>query len=420
MIKELQKKFITVAMCSTFAVLFVIVGILNAANFYRIIKDSDRLLDMLAENDGRFPDDVFGRHKALPEDEIKKPLHAYNIMTPETPYETRFFSIWLDENDSVISVDTGKIAAIVTDEAVEYVNTVIKKNKSRGFVDEYRYSIYPKNSDRIVIFVYKGQELVGAKKLLITSMGVSAAGLLAVFVLVVIFSGKVFMPVEESYRRQKQFVTDAGHELKTPLAIILSDVDIIEMENGEGKWTQSIRNQIERLTRLTEQMVSLSKMDEGEKDWKMCDFSLKDALSGETELFEPLYIFGKKSMQVTLPKSACILNGDEGLIRQLISLLLDNALKYSDENGQIRVCLTEERSKGRRYKLTVWNTVSDIPEGNLDILFERFYRLDSSRNSQTGGSGIGLSLAKSIVSLHRGRITAYSEDGKSVCFEVRL
>ncbi|MBQ1609245.1 MAG: HAMP domain-containing histidine kinase [Lachnospiraceae bacterium] len=251
------------------------------------------------------------------------------------------------------------------------------------------------------------------------SLIVSAIGALSYLVLVLIFSKIVLRPVAESYEKQKRFITDASHEIKTPLAIIDANTEVIEMEAGESEWTKSIRNQIKRLTSLTEKLVFLSRMDEESTKLEMREFNLSELVDETLDSYEAVAISkGKELERIIAPEVRYY--GDETNLRQMLSLLLDNAMKYSDEHGTIRVKM-ERITKGKqRCKLTVYNTVESIEVGNHDAYFERFYRADESRSTKTGGHGIGLSVVKAIVQAHHGKVTAESKDGKSLQFVIML
>ena len=441
MIRRLRRKFIIVAMCSMLAVLAVIICVLNVSSYRSMVTRADRILQMLADNEGHFPEELHEnmRDKNAKYDKTIKPdktpgkisdtqifprellPREDSFISAETPYDTRYFSVKLDADGQIVSTDTGRITAVKTEDAIEYAGLVLEKGKHRGFMENYRYLVAEGDETCArIIFVDCGKEIDSARKLLLTSAGMSGLGALAVFLLVLFFSRRVFKPVEESYVKQKQFITDASHELKTPLTIISANVDLLEMEGEESQWTQSIRNQVSRLRHLTEQMVTLSRLEEEEKPVvEKCDFS--GIVKEIAENFEaPVLAKGKKlSMDIT-PGLTCMAEKEK--LGQMVSLLLDNALKYATENGEIRVTLAPSKKNGKS-KLTVWNTVSEdsgIAAGNQDVLFERFYRADSSRNSGTGGSGIGLSVVKAIVERYSGKITARSEDGKSIAFQIVL
>ena len=428
MIKNLRKKFIIVAMCSTFVVLTAIMGIVNIVNYGKIAERADRLTMLLAENDGNFDKGMMwdiksidknplentddDREKSLYNDKTmnRKDVRRPDGISPETPFATRFFTVTMDEDGSVISSDMGKIAAITQDDAEVYAKNIFHKNAEKGFKDVYRYRVAEVKDDVMIIFLDCRQDLDNFKAFALTSVAVSTFGFLTVFILVVIFSKVVFRPVEESYEKQKQFITDASHEIKTPLTIIDANTEVLEMESGENQWTKSTRNQIKRLSALTQQLITLSKLDEGTSGMEKSEFSLSDIVMDSVEPFDALVRAGKKNFNISVDENIRFI-GDEKAIRQLVGILMDNAVKYSLEQGNITISL---KQKGKKIYLEVRNQTEEIPLGKLDKLFERFYRLDSSRNSETGGSGIGLSVAKAIVQSHKGKITACSEDGKSL------
>ena len=209
----------------------------------------------------------------------------------------------------------------------------------------------------------------------------------------------------ESYEKQKRFITDAGHEIKTPLTIIGADADLLEMEFGESEWLTDLRRQTNRLTNLTNDLIYLSRMDEEKPRLQMIEFPLSDMMEEITQSFQSL--IKSQNKQLTAEISPLIsFTGDEKAIRQLLSILLDNAIKYSPEEGTICVKLEKEN---HAVKLLVSNTtVQPIESGSLKHLFDRFYRLDGSRSSSTGGYGLGLAIAHSIVTAHRGKIWAES------------
>lgn len=261
MITSLRKKFILAAMLSTFVVLAVIMGAVNILNYQRIVKRADDLIDYLAENDGvfeaRFPEGGFEqkRNTSLSGEEKKdskfgdfKGIRHFN---EETPFATRFFTVFLNEAEEVTEINIRKIASVDEQEAGKYVEKVIAGGKEKGCLDYFRYGFSKTSSGFLYIFVDCRQDMEFFYNVLILSIGVSALGLFCVFLLVFISSRIVFQPVEESYRKQKQFITDASHELKTPLTIIDANTEVIEMTSGENQWTKSIRNQIHRLTELT-------------------------------------------------------------------------------------------------------------------------------------------------------------------------
>lgn len=413
MIKSLRKKFIIVAMCSTFAVLAVVMGAINIANYQRVVSRADEMTELLARNDGRLEMPPVNNPMG---NRAGRGMFRPEGMSPETPFSTRFFTVTLDTEGNVLSSDVGNIAAIDSDDAKEYAKKAFEKGKLKGFAGIYRYNIVKSGENIMIVFLDSSQNLDNFKSFALISVVASVLGLLAVFILVLIFSKIVFKPVEKSYEKQKRFITDASHEIKTPLTIIDANTEVIEMESGKNQWTESTRNQIKRLSYLTQQLITLSKMDEQSGIDVKSSFSLSQLVNENVDIFEVIAKSQNKVIKSDIEDNINI-TGDEKSISQLIGILLDNAIKYSSDNSDIKIVLTR---RGKKVFLEVYNPTADIPKGNYDILFERFYRMDSSRNSETGGSGIGLSVAKAIVTSHKGKITAVSEDGRSLEIKIEF
>ncbi len=430
MIKKLQIKFIIIAMCSMFFVLTTIMTGLNFANYMGILKDADRFLLMIAENDGTFPEPPktsLPDHAISPKNEtVQEPLAPETASVfprledaafqKEAPYSTRFFTVWFNKNGTITKTHLDHIAAIDEDTAKTYASEILHSKKNSGFKGIYRYKKTTTKEGCMLIFLDRRNELNTFRKNMITSITISFAGLVTVLVLVIFFSRIVFRPVEESYQKQKRFITDASHEIKTPLTIIDANVEVIEMLYEENEWTKSIRNQIRRLSSLTKHLVMLSKLEEETEHVEKELFSFSELVEESVQSFlAPAMTAGKK-IQTELEENLEY-TGDEKAISQLIGLLLDNAVKYAAPESTIFISLKKQKKKIR---FEIRNEAEQLPKGNLDILFERFYRPDSSRNSKTGGSGIGLSVAHAIVEAHKGQITANSPDGKNLSIVIKL
>ena len=406
MIRTLRIKLILASMLSLLLVLAIIFGIVGILNYKKILTDADSILTILEENDGNFP---IGKHL---EDDIFStdgPPKGNRLLSPELPYESRYFSVFLTENGTTVSVNTGKIAAIDTQTAIEYAQAVLGDGTSRGFVGDYRYTVYTSGDEVHIIFLDYGREMSSFRTFLATSAGVGFAGLLAVLVLMIVLSGRIVKPFLENYEKQKQFITDAGHELKTPLTIIDADAEVLEMDIGENEWLHDIKNQTKRLAQLTNSLILLSRMEEQPQIEKI-EFPLSDLAEEALETFQSLAKTQNKTISGKI-EPMLSMTGDEKSIRQLITILLDNAVKYSDDGGKIELSLKKQKNT---IHLGVFNTAESISREDLSHLFDRFYRADKSRNSQTGGYGLGLSIASAIVTAHKGKITASTQDEKSL------
>lgn len=398
MIRKLRIKLIAVSMLSLLLVLLLIMGTVNLLNYRDIVAGADATLALLAENGGRFPQKGEGR----PAPELPGP----GPMSPELPYESRYFSVTLSGAGETVTVDTGKIAAVDTTTAIEFAQRVFESGKTGGFLGNYRYTRSDGEEGALIIFLDCGRSLSTFRSFLLASCGISALGLLAVLGLVILFSGRIIKPVSESYEKQKRFITDAGHELKTPLTIIDADTEVLAMETGENEWIRDIRRQTTRLASLTNDLTYLSRLEEQHPLQKM-EFPLSDVVDETAQSFQAPARTQGKHLQLRI-QPMLSLYGDEKAVRQLVSILLNNALKYSDEGADISLTLDRQ---GKTVRLTVENTTRAPLPDNLDSLFDRFYRADSSRNSQTGGHGLGLSIARAVVEAHKGKISASAGAG---------
>ena len=413
MIQKLRVKFITASMLSLALVLLVILGGVNAMSYQKVVRDADRILALLSENRGVFP------QQTPPDDRGGKPgpipVLGHGI-SPETPFESRFFSVLLNEKGQVLQSDTGQIAAVDDQSAGEMAQAVWSSGNASGFQGDYRYIRAAEAEGTRFIFVDCGRSLSNFRTTLIASVLVALAGLLAVFLLLLILSKRIVRPVAESYEKQRRFITDAGHELKTPLTIIGADLDLVEPELEGNEWLQDIRCQVRRLTGLTQDLIFLSRMEEETPPIQPIEFPLSDLTEEMAQSFQGLAKAQGKRLTLSIPPILSY-TGDEKAIRQLLSILLDNALKYTPEEGEVEIALKKE---GRMIRLSVSNTIDRPMEREmLDRLFDRFYRGDQSRSSQTGGYGLGLSIAKGIVLAHRGKIRAESS-GASLSVIVSL
>jgi len=403
MLNRIRIKFITLSMTALFVLLFVIIAGMNVVNYRTIIEEADSTLFMLSENKGRFPPFA---GKELPP-----------FMSQETPYETRYFSMVMSHNKELIDADISRIVEVDAKKAYEYAVAAMILEEERGFIEQYRYISQKENGLQRITFLDIRRKMYSYQTFLKTSIAIGVLGYIGFFIVIVIFSGKIMRPVAESYDKQRRFITDAGHEIKTPLAIINADVDVLEMDLGENEWLADIQKQAKRLAGLTNDLVYLARMEEEEKDMQMIEFPFSDVVQETVSSFHALAKTQNKTLQYMIPPMMS-LTGNEKAIRQLINILIDNAIKYSPEKGLIFV---DAKKQGKNLILTVFNTTqTPVPKEKLDMIFERFYRLDTSRSTTTGGYGIGLSVAKAIVSAHNGKINAVSEGDCAIKIVVSL
>lgn len=411
MIYRLQRKFILISAISILIVVALIFCLMTILNISSMNRTLDSLADSVSKGGGRFPDSFGG---SAPEPNMPVPEPNFDYITPETPFSTRHFTVWFDESGDVARINTEFIYAITEELAVEYAEDAVADNDERGWISNYRYKVFSTENGNAVVFIDGSMNRAS----LVQSMTISAIVLLGcallVLLLIVLLSKRVMKPVAQSYEKQKQFVTDAGHELKTPLTLILANLDIAEAELGKNEWLEDIRSEGQRMTELVNQLVALSRMDEDSQSFEAVSLPLGEIVSDTVSEFKPLSEKRGKSLSSDIDKSITCM-GDETLIRRLLSVLMDNALKYCDAEGEITVTLRQRRN----IVLTVENTYRDIDNVELDRLFDRFYRADKAR-TYAGGYGVGLSIAKAIVEKHHAELTAYKRDATHIGFRVIL
>ena len=412
MIYKLQRKFVLICTVSILTAVALIFGVILALNISSLNKNMDVLADRVSEGGGRFPGSFQEGHrpnKASPRDEP-----GFDFITPETPYSTRHFTVLYDQNGNVTKTFTESIYSITEDQAIKYARRVSAGDSERGWMSNYRYKVFYSELGSGVVFVDGSMN----RSAMMQSTAIAGAVLFAcaamVLALILLLSKRAVKPIAESYEKQKQFVTDAGHELKTPLTLILANLDIAEGELGKNEWLDDIRSEGHRMTELVNQLVALSRMDEDNHMLNLSEVALGRMVSDTASEFEALAVSRNKNLSADIDTDI-VCHGDEELLRRLVVILLDNAVKYCDNGGNISVTL----QRHRQIALTVENTYFAVSEIELDRLFDRFYRADKVRTFN-GGYGIGLSMAKSIVEKHKGTITVYKKDNNHIGFKTVL
>ena len=393
MIRSLRRKFILIAMLSLLGTLAVLCAAVGAGNYLAVTHRADRAIELLYQHDGQFP---------APQPGVSPSADFDFQVTLETPFETRYFIVELTARQEVRRADTDHIAALDRQTVVECISDILASDRDRGYADHYRFGIFPEeDGGSTIIGLDCFLQLQSAYNMLRITLLVSLACALMVFVLLAFFSGKAIRPFAQNLERQRQFVTDASHELKTPLAILSADIGLLEEDGGENQWLSSARSQVSRLDRLIKNLVELARTEESVREEAVSSFSMSQAAQAGVEAFRPLAQAAGTAIQADIAPGVEMRGVEDNLLR-LLSILLDNAVKYCDPGGTIRLTL---RQRGRNVCLTVSNPCAGLDPGQLPRYFDRFYRADSSRARATGGYGIGLSTAKAIVTRHRGRIS---------------
>lgn len=405
MIKSLRRRFMAIAMLSLLLTLVVLMAGINLFHWQSTLRRVDGIIQVLHEHNGGFP---------APEE--RRDLFNFQI-TAETPFETRFFVVKLDAELNTANINIEHIAALTPEVVEEYTGRILAEGKASGSIGQYRYGLFDEeDGGKTIVVVDMFLQTQSVTAVLQITLLVAGACIVLVFLLLVYFSGRAVLPYVRNIEKQQRFITDASHELKTPLSIISANTDVLEITGGENQWTQSTRNQVQRLNRLVQSLVELAKMDEDARREDLKDMNFSSLVSDTAGAFAPVLEGHGHTLRVEIEPELRVEGAQDSLSR-LISILLDNADKYASAQSEIGVSL---QKTGRYACLRVTNPVEQIEEADPNRLFDRFYRADASRNQSTRGYGIGLSVAQAIVEYHRGKISAEYEKGSGIAFRVLL
>ena len=407
MIRRLRKRFIRIATLAVTAVLLVLCLSVNIANYISVDSGLTNVLNVISDNRGTMPPMPHGQPpEGRPDGQLTK----------ETPFSTRYFVLRYDGDGDLIKADLDKIAAVTEDDVGEYLSLALEHGEGYGCARGYKYRVVYNGEDRwMAIFLDDYQEMRSVREIALVSLAAMADCVALVYVIVVLCSRRAIDPVVQASERQKQFITDASHELKTPITVIATSLKVLEMETGKQKWIDKAQTQTEKLTELVNSLVTLSRMDEEKTPLHFAPFAVSDAVRETAEAFRDFAESNGHALRLEIAPELAF-SGDEYAIRQLVSILLDNVVKYAAEGTGIAFSL-EKTKKGVLLSSVNVSRTPLAPE-ELDKLFDRFYRADPAR-SGTGGFGIGLSIARSIAEGHKGGIRASLEDGK-ICFRAEL
>ncbi len=424
MIRTLRKKFIIIAMSAIIVCTTLLVLSINLVNFYQMDREASAIVSRIAENNGHFPgnwpeefkDGIAPREN----DENRMPPDPWIRQTRELENETLFFVVHYGKNGEVFA-DTAKVQAVTAEDAVGMAEVVsADEGKETGYYDGYKYLIrIMEDGSSIVVFMDCESRLSSVKVLALISLAVEGIGILVMFLIIALYSKKAIQPVLESSEKQKQFITDASHELKTPLTVIATNMDILSMDLPENEWVEGTKKQVTSMRKLVNNMVSLSRLEEETHEMEAVNFDFSAAVEESAEPFVSMAEFQGKEFTLDVEQNLTFC-GDENAIRQLLGILCDNAVKYAGGEGRIN-CLVKK--KGKKIILDLSNDCDEAVEpAAIARLFDRFYRADPARSKEDGkrGYGIGLALAKAIVEKQGGKITAHQEKDLRMHFTVEL
>ncbi len=413
MIKVLQKKFVFTAMIAVSILLLILLGTINVVNIVMVRNETNKTLAIISKADGNFDHIQPPPNSTPPFDFRIEPKDERDKFL-----SSNFFIVKFNENGQIFFTDVSRTSLVDEASAEELALRVLDEGISSGKIGKYRYQISDshRGNETVIVFLDTSEEILSYVRILLLSGGIGIVCWILMLFMVMFLSKRAIRPIAENIEKQKQFVTNAGHEIKTPLAIILANTEAMELYNGENKWSRNIREQTIRLSGLMKNLLLLAKMDEDSTEIIKTEISLSALLMENVQYFtEPLKL--RNIILQTEIQPNVIIKANKEQMLQLISILLDNASKYTNDNGTVIVSL---QKRDKRVKLLIENSCEKLPDTLPYKLFDRFYRDDKARTQKTGGYGIGLSVARSIVEANKGSITAEYKNPNFVSFTVRL
>lgn len=413
MIKKLQRKFISITAAALFAVILLVMAAINGMFFFQTDRQLDTHLDMLLREQNHVPG-----IDTVPPPEKKEPESFFSHFEDRLRIRSDGCVIYLDASGNIIDIRQDASESYSEEELSSIASALYEKGKDKGWYQYFKFLVTvqerPDGSTGTTIgLINASASLYSVFTMLLISGIIGIISFLSVLLVIILASKHAVKPMAESYAKQKQFVTDAGHELKTPLTVISANNELTRMIYGDNEWFDSIDRQVGKMNSLVRSLITLAKMDEEQKP-VFDSFNLSDAVYDTAKSFESLLHSQGKLLTLDIAEGI-LYSGDESKLRQVVSILMDNAVKYCDERGKTAVKLTADR----QIRLQVINDYSDIEKCELDKVFERFYRADRARTPD-GSYGLGLSIAKSIVELHKGTIRAKALEHGRIMFEVIL
>jgi len=414
MIQKLRRKFIATNMLLVSVVLFAVFAVQTFSTWQRAREQVYRSGAQVLE---------WARHATEPNFEFipRRDNETLPSSLPEhEDARRRFanmipaFAVEVDENGKVLSIFAAFGITVTEENAQTLVDEVFSQPGAYGELrkESLSYLQYQEGTRQFFAFTDNTWVSLAMRNQIFVSLFISAAALLAFYFISRLLAKASIQPIEKAWEQQRQFVADASHELKTPLAVILANLGIVERHpddtvQAQGKWIGYIKEEAQRMRALIEDLLFLAKSDAARQPTHPASVRFSDLVTGSLLPFESMaFEQGVKLTDQISP--GILLTGDEAQLRRLTAILLDNAIKYAGEKGTVSVCLEEIQNKVR---LSVHNTGSPIPAEHLPHLFERFYRSDVARDRERGGYGLGLAIAKSIVETHSGKITVESSEG---------
>ena len=410
MFRRSRKRIIASVMLSLVLLLVITIGVIYTSSYLRIRNQN---MEMLKRYVGLYSLDELPGEGSPPEFDGEPPFDIpSDAETPEYKLST-FYSVAFSDSSEPIAIDSGKQGVYTESDLVDTANEILEKGRTSGRHGSLLYMTEKRDGYTLVAFMDITVNMSGMNTLINYTL---AAGLIALVVLFIAskhIADRIITPLEQNDIRQKQFVSDAGHELKTPLSVINANAELLQRQSGDNEWLSNIRYETDRMSTLVKQLLDLSRAENAELVTENIDLSR--LVTGEVLPFESVAFEQGLTIESDIAEGIFV-SGNRSQLTQVVSILLDNAIRHSSGGDTVTVSLHTEHKQA---VLTVTNPSEPIPAEKLARLFERFYRVDEVRNSEEGHYGLGLAIAKAITERHGGNIGVKCEDGK-VSFKVTI
>ena len=437
MIKRLRRRMTLMVIAVLVLVSAGIVLAIHYANERSIAAQAESTLSVLAENsgsrpslppDGSTPAEMNETPPPKPDGESDPPPPGNGERrAPGQPPEARnnlAVTAGLSNSYTIVLNDDGSVASWTSDRRDLYsdlqisamAESVLAAGTDSGRIGSQFYRKTEKDGQTLLIILDARLDYLSASNTLRSTILIAAAACLLLSLLAWLLVREMVKPVEDAFTRQKQFISDASHELKTPLAVISANAEALEQEIGKNEHLDYIRSEVRRTDSLVRNLLTLARMDRSDAATEMKRFDLSHAVLDVALPFESTVYEAGKTLEIDVPDRIDCL-GNEEMIKQLTVILLSNALKYSEPGGRIEVSL---KARGKQREIRVFNTGEPIDPDDRERIFDRFWRADPAHGRDTGGHGLGLAIAKSIVEKHKGRISVDSREGTGTAFTVTL
>lgn len=408
MFKKTRIKIIIAVMASIIALLFGTLAIILGTSYAQMNTDNRRMLEQYVReyrigdektdiSDGKEKNDLNEPVPLMADNPPPETLHRFDVST--------FYSVAIADNGTVLKTDN-KSGTLYTDELLKsYAYEIIKGNEKTGRIKSLTYLKSAKSGYTLVAFIDNAIMQGGMATVFRNTLIFGGISVVAVFAISLFLARRIVAPLEESFRKQKQFISDAGHELKTPVSVVSANAELLCREIGENQWLSNIRYENERMGNLVKQLLTLAKTENVSVQTERLDFSR--IVSGEILPFESV-AFEQEVNLISDITNGIYVDGDSGRLKQLVSILIDNAIRHSKSGSEVRAILKSDHGYA---KLSVINDGKEIPPEQQKQIFERFYRIDTAR-SDDGHFGLGLAIAKAITDSHKGKIGISCHNGK--------